>query len=42
MTDPATVPVAEEALRSVLSSGERPKRPNALSASLTFGWRSPW
>jgi ABC-2 type transport system permease protein len=40
MTDPATVPVAEEALRSVLSSGERPKRPNALSASLTFGWRA--
>ena len=40
MTDPAVVPVAEDALRSALSSGERPKRPNALSASLTFGWRA--
>ena len=28
------------ALRSALSSGERPKRPNALSASLAFGWRA--
>ena len=43
MTDPAGVSrttIAEEALRSALSSGERPKRPNALSASLTFGWRA--
>ena len=40
MTDPAVVSVAEDALRSALSSGERPKRPNALSTSLTFGWRA--
>jgi ABC-2 type transport system permease protein len=40
MTDPAVVPVAEDALRSALSSGERPKRPHALSASLTFAWRA--
>jgi len=40
MTDPAVVPVAEDALLSALSSVERPKRPNALSASLTFGWRA--
>ncbi|MBA2715113.1 MAG: ABC transporter permease [Rubrobacteraceae bacterium] len=39
MTDPATT-VADDALRAALSSGERPKRPNALSASLTFGWRA--
>jgi ABC-2 type transport system permease protein len=40
MTDPAVVPVTEDALRSALSSGERPKRPNALTTSLTFGWRA--
>ena len=43
MTDPAGMTrttIAEDALRSALSSGERPKRPNALSASLTFGWRA--
>ena len=43
MTDPAGMArttIAEDALRSALSSGERPKRPNALSASLTFGWRA--
>ncbi len=32
--------IAEENLRSALSSSKRPKRPNALSASLTFGWRA--
>jgi len=32
--------IVEGALRSALSSGERPKRPNALSTSLTFGWRA--
>ena len=32
--------IVEDALRSALSSGERPKRPNALSTSLTFGWRA--
>lgn len=31
---------AEESLRSALASGKRPARPNALSASLTFGWRA--
>jgi ABC-2 type transport system permease protein len=40
MTDPAQATITEDALRSALSSGERPKRPNALSASLTFGWRA--
>ncbi|ONK12925.1 ABC transporter permease [Streptomyces sp. MP131-18] len=29
-----------ESLQSVLAPGERPPRPSALSASLTFGWRS--
>src|SRR5687767_11824441 len=42
MTTPATSvqPTREEALRSALSSHARPPRPNALSASLTFGWRA--
>src|SRR3712207_9208968 len=42
MTTPATPaqPVREETLHSVLSSRTRPQRPNALSASLTFGWRA--
>src|SRR5215210_5948999 len=30
----------DDALRSALSSRKRPSRPNALSASLTFGWRA--
>lgn len=30
----------DEALRSALSSGKRPSPPNAVSASLTFGWRA--
>jgi ABC-2 type transport system permease protein len=40
-TETSTVytPVAET-LRTVLSPGERPPRPSALSASLTFGWRA--
>ena len=29
-----------EALGAVLAPGERPPRPSALSASLTFGWRA--
>src|SRR5688572_31712697 len=33
-------PVAEEALRSVLASRERPRRPGPISTSLTFGWRA--
>jgi ABC-2 type transport system permease protein len=42
MTTPATSaqPIRESALRSALSSRVRPPRPNALSASLTFGWRA--
>jgi ABC-2 type transport system permease protein len=43
MIDPSTAAhatVAEDPLRSVLSSRERPERPNALSTSLTFGWRA--
>jgi ABC-2 type transport system permease protein len=38
-TAPAS-PVREETLRSALSDRKRPRRPNALSASLTFGWRA--
>src|SRR3712207_6335551 len=42
MKTPATSvqPTREEALRSALSSRARPPRPNALSASFTFGWRA--
>jgi len=42
MTTPTTSapPVREETLRSVLSESNRPPRPSALSASLTFGWRA--
>jgi len=42
MTPPTTSaqPVREETLRSALSARTRPPRPNALSASLTFGWRA--
>jgi ABC-2 type transport system permease protein len=40
MTDPAHATITEDALRSALSSGDRPKRPQALTASLTFGWRA--
>jgi ABC-2 type transport system permease protein len=42
MTTPANTShaISEDALRSVLSSSKRPGRPNALSASLTFGWRA--
>jgi daunorubicin/doxorubicin transport system permease protein len=31
---------SEESLGAVLALGERPPRPSALSASLTFGWRA--
>jgi ABC-2 type transport system permease protein len=44
---PATPPTApplqatmDAGVRAILSSGTRPKRPNALSVSLTFGWRA--
>jgi ABC-2 type transport system permease protein len=42
MTTPTTSeqPVRDETLHSVLSARTRPQRPNALSASLTFGWRA--
>ena len=40
MTHPAHATFAEDTLRSALSAGEKPKRPNALSTSLTFGWRA--
>ncbi|MFC7479247.1 ABC transporter permease [Luedemannella flava] len=41
----ATVPAVDyvpsaEVLGTVLAPGNRPPRPNALSASLTFGWRA--
>jgi ABC-2 type transport system permease protein len=36
----APQPLAEEAVRSTLSLGERPSPVSALSASLTFGWRA--
>ncbi len=43
MTPPTTSAqpvIHEDALRTALSSRKRPTRPNALSASLTFGWRA--
>ncbi|MGI8910358.1 MAG: ABC transporter permease [Rubrobacteraceae bacterium] len=42
MTTPTntTHTIAEDALRSALAASKRPKRPSALSASLTFGWRA--
>ena len=43
MTDPASsdyATLAGDTLRSALSAGEKPKHPNALSTSLTFGWRA--
>ncbi|CCK28780.1 Daunorubicin/doxorubicin resistance ABC transporter permease protein drrB [Streptomyces davaonensis JCM 4913] len=33
-------PVSTESLAELLVTGERPPRPSALSASLTFGWRA--
>ncbi|GCB47643.1 ABC transporter permease [Streptomyces sp. NL15-2K] len=33
-------PVSTESLAALLVSGERPPRPSAWSASLTFGWRA--
>jgi ABC-2 type transport system permease protein len=39
MTTPSNTMV-EDNLRSALASGERPENANALSASLTFGWRA--
>lgn len=33
-------PVSTESLAELLIAGDRPQRPSALSASLTFGWRA--
>lgn len=33
-------PVSTESLADLLIAGERPQRPSAVSASLTFGWRA--
>jgi ABC-2 type transport system permease protein len=42
MTTPSTTSnaIVEDNLRSVLAFGERPRHANAVSASLTFGWRA--
>ena len=32
-------PLVSDALHAALATGERPPRPSALSACLTFGWR---
>ncbi|GAA4559231.1 ABC transporter permease [Planotetraspora kaengkrachanensis] len=40
-TEPGTAYVpAAEALSAVMAPGARPRRPSALSASITFGWRA--
>lgn len=36
----ALAPVSAESLAALLVMKERPSRPSALSASLTFGWRA--
>lgn len=42
MTAPTTQSptIAQDTLRSTLASGERPQRPNGISASLTYAWRA--
>ncbi|MFE3460650.1 ABC transporter permease [Nocardiopsis aegyptia] len=40
MTTTRTGEPDQRHLRGVLASGDRPQRPGALSASLTFGWRA--
>jgi ABC-2 type transport system permease protein len=42
MTTPSTTSnaIVEDNLRSALAFGERPRHANALSTSLTFGWRA--
>ena len=37
---PSIYTPSAETLAAVLTRGERPKRPSAWSASLTFGWRA--
>jgi ABC-2 type transport system permease protein len=39
-TAPATFVPSVEVLGTVLAPGQRPPRPSALSASMTFGWRA--
>ncbi|MEV0650758.1 ABC transporter permease [Phytomonospora sp. NPDC050363] len=39
-TQPTVYTPAASALSAVLSADEQPKRPSALSASMTFGWRA--
>ncbi|HSX96466.1 MAG TPA: ABC transporter permease [Streptomyces sp.] len=39
-TEKELAPVSAESLSALLISRERPPRPSALSASLTFGWRA--
>ncbi len=39
-TNLSVLPVSDESLREVLSFRTRPPRPNALTTSLTFGWRA--
>ena len=38
-TSDRSTPLADDALRTALASTERPTRPSALTACLTFGWR---
>ena len=39
-TRPAeTGAISEQAIHGALASGERPPRPSALAAAMTFGWR---
>jgi ABC-2 type transport system permease protein len=38
-TSEVSKPLADDALLAALASTERPARPSALSAALTFGWR---
>jgi ABC-2 type transport system permease protein len=38
-TSDRSTPLGDDALRAALASTERPTRPSALSACMTFGWR---
>ncbi len=39
-TETSAYTPSTDVLRAVLSPGERPARPSALGASVTFGWRA--
>jgi ABC-2 type transport system permease protein len=41
MTTITTTQAVDQTLRTALSGRPRPRRPGALSASLTFAWRAP-